>query len=293
MPIMEINIVPLGTASPSVSKYVKKALDTLIKKDNIQYQMTAMGTIIEARSLNTLLKIAKEMHKSVLSDVTRVVTSIRIDDRKDKKSTIKKKMESVYRSNTNLKKEVREWLLGESEKTLRRMGIRKKQAVLDFGCRSGNYTIPAAKIVGEKGRVYGVEKEKNRLGELRGRAEAEHLKNIVLIENPDWKSEIEKHSIDRAILFDVLHPGYFPEKSSRRKIIGKIYEILKPGGVVLVLPTHVTELNLSLKNFIKEFKVFGFHLEDKFTEKLVHDNQLQECEILKFRKEICQDTRTQ
>jgi len=261
----------LLTASPSVSKYVKKALDTLIKKDNIQYQMTAMGTIIEARSLNTLLKIAKEMHKSVLSDVTRVVTSIRIDDRKDKKSTIKKKMESVYRSNTNLKKEVREWLLGESEKTLRRMGIRKKQAVLDFGCRSGNYTIPAAKIVGEKGRVYGVEKEKNRLGELRGRAEAEHLKNI----------------------FDVLHPGYFPEKSSRRKIIGKIYEILKPGGVVLVLPTHVTELNLSLKNFIKEFKVFGFHLEDKFTEKLVHDNQLQECEILKFRKEICQDTRTQ
>jgi uncharacterized protein (TIGR00106 family) len=283
MPIMEINIVPLGTAGTSVSRYVKKALDTLIKKDNIQYQLTAMGTIVEARSLSTLLKIAKEMHESVLEDVTRVVTSIRIDDRKDKKSTIQKKIESVYSSN-NLKKEVRKWLLDESEKMLRGIGIRKKQSVLDFGCRSGNYTIPVAKIVGEKGMVYGVEKEKNRLSELRGRAEAEHLKNISLIETSDWKSEIEKDSIDSVILFDVLHPGYFPCETSRRKVLGNIYEILKPGGVVLVLPTHVKELNLSLKSFIKEFEAFRFRLEDKFTKKLVHDNQLQKCEVLKFRK---------
>ena len=79
MPIMEINILPLGTESASVSKHIKGALDTLKEKSEIQYQITAMETIIEACSVNTLLNIAKKMHKSALAGITRVVTSIKID----------------------------------------------------------------------------------------------------------------------------------------------------------------------------------------------------------------------
>ncbi len=97
MPIMEISILPLGTKSASVSKYVKDALDVLRENSNIQYQVTAMGTIIEAGSVKTLLNIAKEMHKSVLKDASRVVTIIKIDDRKDKKLTIQGKLQSVCR----------------------------------------------------------------------------------------------------------------------------------------------------------------------------------------------------
>lgn len=38
-------------------------------------------------------------------------------------------------------------------KTLQRIGIKSAQSVLDFGCGSGTYTIPVAKIVGEQGKV--------------------------------------------------------------------------------------------------------------------------------------------
>ena len=95
MPIMEISILPLGTESASVSKHIKDALDILKGKGDIQYQVTAMGTIIETRSVKTLLNIAKEMHKSTLAGAARVVTSIKIDDRKDKKLTIQGKIDKI------------------------------------------------------------------------------------------------------------------------------------------------------------------------------------------------------
>jgi len=55
-----------------------------------------MGTVIEADSLNKLLEVAKKMHEAVLSgEIKRVVTSIKIDDRKDKKLSMLGKIKSV------------------------------------------------------------------------------------------------------------------------------------------------------------------------------------------------------
>ena len=96
MPIMEINIIPLGTKTPSVSKYIADALRVLGKEKNIIYELTAMGTIVETDSLDLLLTLAKKMHQAVLSGkINRVVTTIKIDDRKDKKISIEEKVSSV------------------------------------------------------------------------------------------------------------------------------------------------------------------------------------------------------
>ena len=96
MPIMEISIVPLGTKSPSVSHYVADCLKLLDKEEGIKYQLTAMGTIIEADSVKALLLLAEKMHTSVLDkDVYRVVTTIKIDDRRDKQLSIEGKIQSV------------------------------------------------------------------------------------------------------------------------------------------------------------------------------------------------------
>lgn len=74
--------------------------------------------------------------------------------------------------------DLRRCLNKEGEEALRKIGIRKGQTVLDFGCGSGNYTIPAARIVGEEGRVYALDKNGRTLDELMQRAESEGLKNI-------------------------------------------------------------------------------------------------------------------
>ncbi|MDD5069879.1 MAG: MTH1187 family thiamine-binding protein [Candidatus Omnitrophica bacterium] len=62
---MEISIVPLGTETASVSGYVAQAVKILKEQKGIKYEITSMGTIIEADSVVKLLDIAGKMHKSV------------------------------------------------------------------------------------------------------------------------------------------------------------------------------------------------------------------------------------
>lgn len=97
MPIMEINIIPLGARTPSVSQYIRSALEVLREKKDIKYELTAMSTIVQADSLDLLPALARKMHQEVLSseNIKRVVTTIKINDRKDKKSTMEEKIRSV------------------------------------------------------------------------------------------------------------------------------------------------------------------------------------------------------
>ena len=59
-----------------------------------------------------------------------------------------------------MESDVDKWLKEKAEKFLKEVGIRKDQTVLDWGCGSGYYTIPAAKIVGDKGKVYALDKSR-------------------------------------------------------------------------------------------------------------------------------------
>jgi uncharacterized protein (TIGR00106 family) len=98
MPIMEISIIPLGTKSPSVSTYVASCVNVLNRDKKVRYQLTSMGTIVESKNVSALLTIAKKMHNSVFSkEVQRVVTTIKIDDRKDRTLSIEGKVQAVRR----------------------------------------------------------------------------------------------------------------------------------------------------------------------------------------------------
>jgi ubiquinone/menaquinone biosynthesis C-methylase UbiE len=51
------------------------------------------------------------------------------------------------------------------------IGINEGQSVLDFGCGSGTYSLPAAKLVGKKGRIYSVDVNQGTLDNLSRKAE--------------------------------------------------------------------------------------------------------------------------
>ena len=97
MATVEVSIVPLGTKTPSVSKYVARALKVLEGDGDIKFELTPMGTILEG-NLDKLLESVRRMHESAFEDgVMRVVTTIRIDDRRDKPLTMGGKIASVER----------------------------------------------------------------------------------------------------------------------------------------------------------------------------------------------------
>lgn len=96
--IADVAVIPIGTEGPSVSSYVadiQKILKRYEEDGTIRYQLTPMNTIIEGE-LSVVLQVIQEIHESPFSKgIDRVATSIRIDDRRDKPSTMEKKMQSV------------------------------------------------------------------------------------------------------------------------------------------------------------------------------------------------------
>ncbi len=97
MAIAEVSIIPLGTKTPSVSKYLARAFRALRQEKNIKYELTPMGTIIEG-DLGDILRIVRNMHEAAFGDdIMRVVTTVKIDDRRDKTLTMRGKIESLLK----------------------------------------------------------------------------------------------------------------------------------------------------------------------------------------------------
>ena len=93
--IAEIHIFPFGTATTSLSRYIAACIDIVRQAQGITYQITAMGTIIQG-PLERVLELAQKMHEVPFAmGVKRVVTSINIDDRRDKLITIESKVKAV------------------------------------------------------------------------------------------------------------------------------------------------------------------------------------------------------
>jgi uncharacterized protein (TIGR00106 family) len=93
--VAEISVVPLGTGNASVSEYVAACIDVLEKETAVSYRLTPMGTILEGR-LDDILAVAAKMHEvPFLKGAARVVTTLKIDDRRDKKLSMEGKLDSV------------------------------------------------------------------------------------------------------------------------------------------------------------------------------------------------------
>jgi uncharacterized protein (TIGR00106 family) len=95
MAVVFVSITPLGTGTPSVSKFVA-GVEQILRGTKLTHQLTAMGTIIEG-DLDEILEVIRRMHEHPFTQgAVRVSTSIKIDDRRDKpEHSIAGKMRSV------------------------------------------------------------------------------------------------------------------------------------------------------------------------------------------------------
>ncbi len=94
MVIVEFNIIPLGVGV-SVSKFLVPVLKELEKR-KVKYEITPMCTIFEARNIDEALNIVRAAHEAIFkADVKRVVTTIRIDDRRDKEGSMEEKVKAL------------------------------------------------------------------------------------------------------------------------------------------------------------------------------------------------------
>lgn len=95
MALVQVSIVPLGTKTTSISRYVARALKVLRAQKAVRYKLTPMGTVLEGE-LDEMLSVVRKMHERGFDrDVRRVLTTVTIDDRRDKEATMASKVKSV------------------------------------------------------------------------------------------------------------------------------------------------------------------------------------------------------
>jgi uncharacterized protein (TIGR00106 family) len=93
--IAEVTVVPLGTGSASLSHFVAEVEKTLKKFPRLKSMLTPMSTILEG-DMDEVLEALKAMHEVPFRmGAMRVSTTLRIDDRRDKKITMAGKLAAV------------------------------------------------------------------------------------------------------------------------------------------------------------------------------------------------------
>lgn len=101
--VAEISVVPLGTGSAGVSEYVAACLDVLDREKGVMYRLTPMGTILQG-SIDDVLAVARKMHEVPFKKgALRVVTTLKIDDRRDKKLSMEGKLKSVKKRKADVR----------------------------------------------------------------------------------------------------------------------------------------------------------------------------------------------
>jgi len=86
MAIVQVSVIPIGTATPFIGSEVSQALKPLQEEKDVKYQLNSMGTLMEG-DLGQVMEIVKRIHEGGFTEgVRRVQTIIIIDDRRDKPS---------------------------------------------------------------------------------------------------------------------------------------------------------------------------------------------------------------
>lgn len=98
---MELSIIPVGEGT-SVSSILAHAIREL-ENMKVKYELTPMCTVFEARSVEEALKIVGAAHEAVFKHGTkRVITIVKIDDRRDVERSMKNKVESLRKAVKNI-----------------------------------------------------------------------------------------------------------------------------------------------------------------------------------------------
>ena len=89
-------ILPVGGETTECKEYVTAAVQS-IKDSGLNYQLTGMGTQIEADNLNELYAAIEKAQEAIFElGIGRVYTVIKIDDRRDEENrTLKAKVKTV------------------------------------------------------------------------------------------------------------------------------------------------------------------------------------------------------
>lgn len=125
-------------------------------------------------------------------------------------------------------------LIWKPQRRLEKFPLKEGMAVVDYGCGPGRYTLPIARLVGPKGKVFAVDIQPLAISTVRKKAARESLTNIEAILIDSYNTGIQSSSIDLVLLIDTLH-----SIGDCEALFHEIHRILKQDGILFTDPGHM------------------------------------------------------
>ena len=125
-------------------------------------------------------------------------------------------------------------LIWNPQRHLKKVPLKKGMAVVDYGCGPGRYTLPVAKLVGPKGKVFAMDIQPLAVKMIKEKAAGESLTNIEAILVDSYDTGIQGSSIDLVLLLDTLHLI-----KDCQTLFQEIHRILKQDGLLFMDGGHM------------------------------------------------------
>ena len=155
-----------------------------------------------------------------------------------------------------IEEEIKRWQESECTATMEQGGFKAGDTVVDFGCGIANYTFPLSSVVQEKGKVYAVDTDQYILEHIRKKAERAGIRNIhVMSPTRDGHLEFADSSTDGVLIYDLIH-----SLGRRELVLAEFHRILKDGGILSVLPFHMSDSQI--RGLMQTIERIGFTLDN-------------------------------
>lgn len=161
----------------------------------------------------------------------------------------------------------------DTQQLLKQLAARLKpgDTACDLGCGNGFYTIPMARMVGEKGKIFAVDIQPEMIDLLKEEVAGAKLpmENVVSIVNNAIDAKLPPESCDLILLVDVYH-----EFSHPQQMLASIRSALKKTGRVALVEFRAEDPKVPIKpqhkmskaQIKKEWEANGFSIAEQFDE---------------------------
>jgi ubiquinone/menaquinone biosynthesis C-methylase UbiE len=118
------------------------------------------------------------------------------------------------------------------EKFLEGINDLKGKNVLEIGCGTGFFTIPAARIVGEQGSLVSMDILQDSVDLVSGKVAESGLRNVRVMKGNALKTDLPDKSFQTVILFGIIPAPMIPLK----ELMKELHRVLDLEGTLAVWP---------------------------------------------------------
>jgi ubiquinone/menaquinone biosynthesis C-methylase UbiE len=110
--------------------------------------------------------------------------------------------------------------------------IHPGQMVLEVGCGTGYFTLPAARLIGEQGCLVAMDVLSDSVELVSGKVQIANLKNVRVVKSDALDTGLDAESFETVLLFGVIPAPMLP----LTRLLPEMHRLLKAEGCLAVWP---------------------------------------------------------